>query len=77
MSPSHFQATFRRITGLSFGRYCLQARLSGAADLLANSDLPVTEVARRTGYCDDSHLHRHFRRHFGATPRAYRARRRP
>jgi len=31
----------------------------------------VSEVAARTGFFDQSHLHRHFRRSLGTTPREY------
>jgi transcriptional regulator GlxA family with amidase domain len=33
--------------------------------------VPVAEVAQATGFFDQSHLHRHFRRTLGMTPARY------
>ena len=73
MSRSRFEAEFRRAAGVSLGQFCLQMRLKAAAHLLASSDLTVKEVAVRTGFWDDSHLHRFFLREYGQTPSHYRA----
>jgi len=35
---------------------------------------PVEAIARNAGFVDGSHLHRAFVRHYGCTPREYRAR---
>ena len=73
MSRSRFEAEFRQAAGVSLGQFCLQMRLKAAAHLLASSDLTVKEVAVRTGFWDDSHLHRFFLREHGQTPSRYRA----
>ncbi len=72
MSRSRFEAEFRQAAGVSFGQFCLQMRLKAAARLLTSSDLTVKEVAARTGFWDDSHLHRAFLREYGQTPTDYR-----
>jgi len=72
LSKSRFQAEFLRAAGTSFGRFCLQLRLRAAAHLLRTSALTVREVAARTGFVDDSHLHRFFLREHGQTPNEYR-----
>ncbi len=73
LSRSRFQAEFRRAAGISFGHFCVRMRLRTAEHLLASSDLSVREVAARTGFHDDSHLHRFFLREYGQTPGDYRA----
>lgn len=73
MSRSRFEAEFRQAAGVSLGQFCLQMRLKAAAHLLTSSDLTVKEVAARTGFWDDSHLHRFFLREHGQTPSEYRA----
>lgn len=41
---------------------------------LLEAGTPVAEVAAATGFADQSHLHRHFRRSLGLTPHEYRLR---
>jgi AraC-like DNA-binding protein len=41
---------------------------------LLEAGAPVADVAAATGFADQSHLHRHFRRSLGLTPREYRLR---
>jgi AraC-like DNA-binding protein len=48
-----------------------------ACDLLATTDLPLSVVASRTGYYDQSHLSNDFVRERGMTPAVYRSRVRP
>jgi AraC-like DNA-binding protein len=75
MSRSHFCRAFRRSMGRSFGQFEIQSRLAVAAHLLRATQLPLKEIAIRTGFWDDSHLHRHFTAHYGTKPRAFRTRR--
>lgn len=52
--------------------YLNRLRLDKAAELLRNSRLPVTEIARKTGFCDSNYLTKCFTRRFALSPRAYR-----
>jgi AraC-like DNA-binding protein len=54
-------------------RYQLAQRLRLARRLLEHGE-PIAAVAASTGFVDQSHLHRHFRRGLGVTPRQYVAR---
>jgi len=74
MSASHFGRLFRQTMQMSFGRFCLEARVVCAAHDLASTDLPIGALAERLGFSDGSHLHRTFERHYGVTPSTYRAR---
>ena len=38
-----------------------------------NSPMSLTEIAAETGFCDQAHLNRHFRRFFSITLAAFRA----
>ena len=73
MSPFHFAREFARTTGLAPHRYVVRRRLDRAVLLLAQRDLPIADVARRTGFTDASHLARHMRHATGATPEVFRA----
>ena len=69
---SRFQVVraFKRDYGLPPLAYHLQLRLSRAKALLAEGR-PAAEVAFSTGFSDQSHLNRHFRRHTLLTPGAF------
>ncbi len=72
MSPFHFSRVFKLSTGLSPHRYVVRRRVEQAKRLLADSKLPLHEVARAAGFADQSHLARHFRLRVGTTPRSFR-----
>jgi AraC family transcriptional regulator len=63
LSPFHFVAMFKRSTGLAPHQYLLAQRIERARALLAESRVPIADVAARTGFADQSHLMRVFRRH--------------
>jgi AraC family transcriptional regulator len=60
--------------GVSPYRYVLTARIDKAKRLLRGSRLGVLDVALATGFADQSHFAKTFRRVTGAVPTAYRAR---
>jgi len=72
MSPYHFLRTFRAVTGVTPHQWLLRARLRDAAERLATTRMPVTEVALDVGFDDLSNFTRSFRAEFGASPREYR-----
>jgi AraC-like DNA-binding protein len=70
---------FRGATGLPPYAYLAQVRIDRAIDLL-RAGHPVSDVAFRTGFSDQSHLTRFFKRLLGVPPGRYRRsvlRRRP
>jgi AraC-like DNA-binding protein len=72
MSPYHFLRTFRAVTGVTPHQWLLRARLRDAAERLATTKTPVTNVALDVGFDDLSNFTRSFRAEFGASPREYR-----
>jgi len=72
VSPSRAAHLVREETGESWTSLLTAARLATACRLLHHTDLPVTEVALRSGFGDQAHFHRVFRRHFATTPHRYR-----
>jgi len=62
----------RREWGLPPHRYLVQLRVQQAKRLIAGG-LPLADVAMSTGFADQSHLNRHFKRLVGVTPGQYRA----
>ena len=51
-------------------------RIACAKDLLASTELPVSEVALRAGYSDVNNFIRTFRKESGLSPLRYRERQR-
>jgi AraC-like DNA-binding protein len=74
-SPRQVQRAFEQFGGGSFSEHLMQRRLSVAADvLLEQRSIPVADVARLVGYRQGSHFARAFRRRYGVSPAAFRAR---
>jgi|SoiMethySBSTD1v2_1073268.scaffolds.fasta_scaffold57960_3 AraC-like DNA-binding protein/quercetin dioxygenase-like cupin family protein len=74
LSPAGFSRFFRRSTGRTFVDYLAELRVGAAARLLLETDLPVTEVAMRSGFANLSNFNRRFLSRTGLSPRAYRRR---
>lgn len=62
---------FKRAYGTSPHRYLLMRRLGHAKQLLANGN-SLADAAHESGFADQSHMNRHFRRTFGMTPGVWR-----
>ena len=73
LSPFHFARIFRHLEGTSVWQYILQARIDKAKLLLEQEDLSLTEIALITGFYDQSHFTKTFKRLTGQTPGQYRA----
>jgi AraC-like DNA-binding protein len=76
LGPSRYRALFREATGLSPSRYITVLRMRRAAELLLNTDLPVTAVSASVGYDDPLYFSRMFYRESGFSPTVYRKRNR-
>jgi AraC-like DNA-binding protein len=76
VSPRQLQRIFTEVRGVGFRTYLAGIRMSRAAELLAQTQLPVKEVAQRVGYRDHSQFSKAFKRLYGVSPSAFRARRR-
>jgi AraC-like DNA-binding protein len=72
MSRNAFAALFKSLMGVSFAKFALHHRLSGAAYQLVHTDAPLKAIADDWGFTDVSHLHRCFQKHYGSPPGRYR-----
>jgi AraC-like DNA-binding protein len=72
ISPSYFARSFRSSVGLAPHAYVMRRRLLRAQDLLANTDLPLIDIALATGFADQSHFCRRFHEMMGMPPRTFR-----
>jgi AraC-like DNA-binding protein len=71
VSPYHLHRLFCQEVGLPPHQYQTQVRVARAKALLAQG-LPISQVALDTGFADQSHLTRHFKRLVQVTPGRYR-----
>ncbi len=70
LSPFYLVRVFAKQVGLPPHAYLTQRRIMTARRLL-RLGLPIAQVAVDTGFTDQSHLHRHFKRVMGITPGMY------
>ncbi len=74
MSQYYFSRWFKQSVGIAPYQYVIQQRVERAGQLLLKSELSLAEVALQCGFNSHSHLIRHFKQHFGITPKQYRQR---
>jgi AraC family transcriptional regulator len=72
ISPYHFLRLFKQRIGVTPHQYILQCRIEKARLLLQHSELSIADIAMRTGFSDQSHLTRCFKRMVGVTPKQVR-----
>lgn len=70
LKPLRLLRVFRKHVGLPPHAYLVQTRVS-CAKVFLSLGLPICQVAADTGFTDQSHLTRHFKRLVGVTPKQY------
>ena len=61
LSLYHFARAFKQSTGVTPHHYLVHRRIERAREMLARSELPLSEIALAAGFSDQSHLARRFR----------------
>lgn len=72
ISKFHFLRTFRRVTGVTPGRYLSAVRIHEAKHLLSTTTLSVAEISVQVGYGSLGTFTRRFTECVGLSPTAYR-----
>lgn len=72
LSPYHFARMFKQSVGVPPRVYLTRLRMEKACELLARTDLPVTEIAQEVGYSSNQVLARVFIKHQRMSPTDYR-----
>ncbi|WP_419770145.1 MAG: helix-turn-helix domain-containing protein [Candidatus Marinarcus sp.] len=70
LSVVHLIRVFKKEFGLPIHSYILNKKVHYAKELLS-SNMPIIEVAQNSGFFDQSHLNRSFKRVFQITPKEY------
>jgi len=71
--PVYLATAFRRFYGSTIGEYVRRLRIDFATKALSTSDTPLVDIALRTGFYDQAHFSRTFKRITGLTPAQFRA----
>jgi len=72
LSSHYFATLFRQSTGLSPHQYVLREKVSRAKELLRDPKMSILEASARSGFVDQGHFTKVFRRIAGTTPSQYR-----
>lgn len=72
LHPATVARYFRRRHGMTVGEFIRYLRVEHAAEAIVRGRLSLADVAASSGFSDQSHLTRVFRRFKGTTPLAYR-----
>lgn len=76
LSRSHFTRAFRQTLGMAPYQWLLRYRFERAKAMMLNSDLTLEQVAIASGFADQSHLTRIFKRMTKTSPGVWRRDRR-
>lgn len=68
LNQQKLMAGFKQVNGITIYEYVKRIRMQRAIELLLESDVPVSEIAKSVGYCGDGHFHEAFRDVYGTTP---------
>jgi len=70
--PVYLARVFRKFNDQTIGEYILNLRIRYAQGLLVNQEIPLVEIAISSGFSDQSHFTRTFKRFVGTTPGVFR-----
>ncbi len=73
MTTNSFCRFFKKITNKSFTEFLNEVRIRNASRLLAQEEIPVSEICYSVGYNSITNFNRQFKRIIGVTPKDYRS----
>ena len=72
LSVPRFHAEFKRLFGDSPLEHVRKMRLAKASDMLRSGSLSLEEIAKQTGFCNQFHFSREFKKCYGSSPSVFR-----
>ncbi len=74
VSKTYCNALFKKFTNRSPVENLLHTRVERVAELLLNTELPMSDIAEKTGFSGASYMSEIFKRYYKVSPREYRKR---
>jgi AraC family transcriptional regulator len=71
LSPSYFNALFKRSAGVTLHQFVMRQRVERAIRLLSREGARLPDVAAQAGFADQSHMSRCVRKLTGLTPTSF------
>jgi len=71
VTPFHFARLFRATVGIPPHQFVLRQRIQKSLTLIKAGKLPLAQIAVESGFHDQPHFIRVFRRLIGTTPAKY------
>ena len=72
LSVSRYSTLFKSIYGISPIKYLTNVRIKTACELLATTDMPISEISFNVGYPDPQFFSKHFKKTTTLSPRGFR-----
>lgn len=72
LEKSYFTRQFKKSTGKTPINALIEMRMEKACDLIANTDIKITQIAQMCGYNNTSFFISQYKRKFGVTPENHR-----
>lgn len=75
LNGSYFSSLFKEQCQMNFSEYVARRKLQKAKELLLKTNLPIAEIASRTGYQTVKYFNKLFKEYDGMSPGQYRSKR--
>ena len=72
LHPNYIIRKFKEVTGYKLSEYLTKIRLENSIKNLILTESNITEIALDTGFYDQSHFNRNFKKHIATTPLHFR-----
>jgi len=72
LHPNYIVRKFKDVTGYRLSEYLNKTRVELSLSKMIQTDDNLTKIAFDSGFCDQSHFNRNFKRHIATSPKKFR-----